>query len=432
MKGLTNTPPSRGTPRARAGREDVIMAGQPGRVVIVGAGPAGMALAYLLARRGVAVTVLEAHVDFARVFRGEGLQRSGIDAFRQMGLGEAFDRLPYIELQTIEMHADGRLVIRTDGAAFGRRQTRVVPQPAVLQMLADEAGKFPGFRLERGVTVRDFLREDGRVAGVRAAADGPREYRADLVVGADGRHAATRKHSGLPELSGPQEAYDVLWFKVPFADSYPDRATMLMSRSASRAGLVFPLADGQLQVGLIIPKGAFAALRARGTEAWTEELIGAFPAYLADHLRAHREAVAGATLLNVVCGRLTEWTAPGLLLIGDAAHPMSPVGGQGVNIALRDSLVAANHLVPVLAAGADPTAIDAAARRVRDERWPEIVAVQEMQQNQARILMAPDGWRSRMINRLLPWLVRTHLLQWLHRKDYVMIADGAVPVRLNV
>ena len=150
--------------------------------------------------------------------------------------------------------------------------------------------------------------------------------------------------------------------------------------AANRAGLAFPTADGQLQVGFVIPKGGYAALRARGAEAWTEELIGRLPAYLADHLRAHREAVAGATLLNVVCGRLTEWTAPGLLLIGDAAHPMSPVGGQGVNIALRDALVAANHLCPVLTAGGDPAAIDAAARRVRDERWPEIVAVQKMQE----------------------------------------------------
>src|SRR3954454_6065778 len=99
------------------------MTAQPGRVVIVGAGPAGMALAYLLARRGVGVTVLETHHDFSRVFRGEGLQRSGIDAFRQMGLGEPFDRLPHAELATVEIHSEGRLVVRTDAARFGRRQT---------------------------------------------------------------------------------------------------------------------------------------------------------------------------------------------------------------------------------------------------------------------------------------------------------------------
>jgi 2-polyprenyl-6-methoxyphenol hydroxylase-like FAD-dependent oxidoreductase len=409
------------------------MTGQPGRVVIVGAGPAGMALAYLLARRGVGVTVLETHLDFARAFRGEGLQRSGIDAFRQMGLGEPFDRLPHTEMHFIEIYSGGHRVIRGDANRFGRGQARAVSQPALLQLLADEAGKHPSFRLDQGVTMRDLLRDNGRVVGVRASADDrPREYRADLVVGADGRHAATRKHSGLPELSGPQEAYDILWFKVPFPDGFPDRATMLMARAANRAGLAFSTADGQLQVGLVIPKGEFAALRARGAEEWTEELIGAFPAYLGAHLRAHREAVAAATLLNVVCGRLSEWTAPGLLLIGDAAHPMSPVGGQGVNIALRDALVAANHLVPVLTAGGDPAALDAATRRVRDERWPEIVAVQEMQQHQARILFAPDRWRTRLMNRLLPWLVRTGLLQWLQRKEYQVLSDGAVPVRLVV
>ncbi len=409
------------------------MAGQPGRVVIVGAGPAGLALGYLLARRGVGVTVLETHQDFARAFRGEGVQRSGMDAFRQMGLGEQFDLLPHIELRTIEFYFDGRLVVRADAAGFGRGQARAVPQPAMLQLLADEAGKHPCFRLELGVTVRELLRENGRVVGVRASAgDGPREYRADLVVGADGRNAATRKHSGLGELSGSTEAYDILWLKVPYPDGYPDRTTAIAAKVRDRGGLAYPTADGQIQVGMVIPKGGFAALRARGKDQWTEELIAAFPAYLADHLRAHREIVAGATLLDVVCGRLTEWTAPGLLVIGDAAHPMSPVGGQGVNIALRDALVAANHLCPLLTAGGDPSALDAAARQVRDERWPEIVAVQEMQQTQARGLISPNSWRTRLVNRLLPWLVRTGLLQWLQRKEFRVMSEGAVPVRLVV
>src|SRR3954471_1065086 len=119
------------------------MTGQPGRVVIVGAGPAGMALAYLLVRRGVGVTVLETPHDFARAFRGEGLQRSGIDAFRQMGLGEQFDRVPHAEAKVVEIYSGGRLVLRADPAGLGRGQARIVSQPALLQMLADEAGKNP-------------------------------------------------------------------------------------------------------------------------------------------------------------------------------------------------------------------------------------------------------------------------------------------------
>src|SRR5262249_53446151 len=173
-----------------------------------------------------------------------------------------------------------------------------------------------------------------------------------FVIGADGRNAATRKHSRFSEVSFPQ-GYDILWFKVPYPDGYPDRTTGVLEIAADRSVLTYPSADGQLQVGFIIPKGSFTALRAEGAERWTAGLIGQLPAFLADHLRAHREAIAGAMLLNVVCGRLTEWSAPGLLLIGDAAHPMSPVGGQGVNIALRDALVAANHLVPVLTVGGD-------------------------------------------------------------------------------
>src|SRR5262249_22279411 len=120
------------------------------------------------------------------------------------------------------------------------------------------------------------------------------------------------------------------------------------------------------------------------------------------------------------------------LLIGDAAHPMSPVGGQGVNIALRDALVAANHLVPVLTAGGDPAALDAAARRIQEERWPEIVAIQRMQEGQARLLFNPDRWNTRLVNWLLPVLVRTGLLQWLERKHYRQMSHGVVPVRLVV
>ena len=408
------------------------MAGQPGRVVIVGAGPAGMALAYLLARRGVGVTVLETHHDFARAFRGEILQRSGIDAFRQMGLAEQFERSPHIEVQRVEIYTGGHRVVRMDAAGMGRGMVlRLVSQPALLQMLADEAGKHSSFRLERGVTMRDFLHENGRVVGVRASADdGPREYRADLVVGADGRHAATRKHSGFPELSFPQ-SFDILWTKVPYPDGYPDRGTAITDLATNRRLFSFPTADGQLQVGFIIRKGEYAALRARSVEVWTDELIGTAPAFLGDQLRSHRDTVAGATLLNVVCGRLTEWTAPGLLLIGDAAHPMSPIGGQGVNIALRDALVAANHLCPVLTAGADPLALDDATRRVQGERWPEIVAVQKMQETQGHLIFS-DHWSTRLMFRLIPFLISTGIMPWLRRKEFQRMSEGIVPVRLVV
>jgi 2-polyprenyl-6-methoxyphenol hydroxylase-like FAD-dependent oxidoreductase len=391
-----------------------------------------MALAYLLARRGVGVTVLESHKDFSRAFRGEGLQQSGIDALRQMGLGKQLDQLPQATLEALEIYRGGRLRIRTDPSNLGRAGVRLVSQPALLAMLAAEAGQYPSFRLEFGATVRGLLTEGDRVVGVRAdTATGPRDFRADLVVGADGRHSATRKHGHFAELTVPQ-VFDVLWVKVPFPECLPNRKTAVLETSKGQLSMAFPTADGQLQIGFVIPKGSYQAMRARGAETWTEELIGRLPPGLAAHLRAHRQLVAQAMLLNVICGRLTTWTAPGLLLIGDAAHPMSPVGGQGVNIALRDALVAANHLCPVLSADGAAAAIDAAARRVQEERWPEIVAVQDMQQRQARFFLDPDRWAVRVFHWLAPLLMRTGLFARLLGKHQERMSRGAVLVRLAV
>jgi 2-polyprenyl-6-methoxyphenol hydroxylase-like FAD-dependent oxidoreductase len=193
--------------------------------------------------------------------------------------------------------------------------------------------------------------------------------------------------------------------------------------------LAYPTADGQLQLGFVIPKGTAGALR--GQAAAIDDLIRRLPPALAAHMAAHRDVVARATLLNVVCGRLTNWTAPGLLLIGDAAHPMSPVGGQGLNVALRDALVAANHLCPVLVAGGDGAAIDVAARRVQDERMPEVVAIQEMQQKQSRVFFDRDRLSVRLGLWLMPLLLRVGLLARLNRRENAYMSRGVVPVRLT-
>src|SRR5262249_47905157 len=149
--------------------------------------------------------------------------------------------------------------------------------------------------------------------------------------------------------------------------------------------------------------------------------------------RAHREAVSKAVLLDVVVGRLTTWTAPGVLLIGDAAHPMSPIAAQGINMALRDAVVAANHLVPALLAGADAAALDAAARQVEAVRVPEIIAIQEIQRKQGNAILG-GGFAVRLALRLMPWLVRLGLVRWMPGlvKRRKLLNEGVVPVRLTV
>jgi 2-polyprenyl-6-methoxyphenol hydroxylase-like FAD-dependent oxidoreductase len=401
-------------------------------VIIVGAGPAGATLAYLLARRGVGVTLLEKHANFDRVFRGEGLQQSGIDAFEQMGLGSQFAQLPQVRAAILEVYRQGRPAARVACQSLGLEDLRLVSQPALLEMLVGEACQHPSFRLEMGATVHDLLHEGGRVVGVRVAtSQGTRDCRADLVVGTDGRHAVTRKRGDFAELRA-QQRFDILWVKVPFPACFPDRATARVDLGPGSATVMSPSPDGALQIAFMIRKGEFPELRALGVEAWTERLIARVPAELAAHLRAHREAVGRAVLLDVVCGRLTHWTAPGLLLIGDAAHPMSPVGGQGINLALRDALVAANHLCPALTGGADAAAIDRAARRVEEDRLPEIAAIQDLQQRQAALFFDPERRAGRLLFRLFPLVARAGLIPLLLRRRMSRFAHGVVPIHLEV
>jgi 2-polyprenyl-6-methoxyphenol hydroxylase-like FAD-dependent oxidoreductase len=396
------------------------------KILVVGAGPAGAALAYLLARRGVSVTLLEKHPDFTRAFRGEGVQPSGMDAFAQMGLSDEFAKLPQATIRTMELYQGGRLSARLENARLGFVGA-FVSQPAMLEMLTRAAGRFPNFRLEMGVTVRELLHENGRVVGIRAdTPGGPREYRADLIVGTDGRSSVIRKHGQFPELNLRQN-FDILWLKVPMPDFWPNGSTVRMELGDGFFTGCIPASDGRLQIGLTIPKGSFKELRARGAEVWTEELINRCSPDLAGYLRQNRAALNKAVLLDVIVGRLTTWTAPGLLLLGDAAHPMSPIGGQGLNLALRDALVAANHLCPAAAGAGD---LDAAARKVAEERLPEIAAAQEHQDRQGKLFLAP-GVFGRLMMRALPWLARTGLIRVLMRKRMRALQHGVVPIRLT-
>jgi 2-polyprenyl-6-methoxyphenol hydroxylase-like FAD-dependent oxidoreductase len=401
-----------------------------GHVVIVGAGPAGAALAYLLARRGVEVTLLEQHPDFERTFRGDGLQPSGLDAFDQMGLGDRLRQLPRAIINTIDLYQGGRRRARLATAALGFIP-RFIPQPAVLAMLTEESRQHPSFRLHMGTAVRGLIRAGERVVGVQAdGPGGPREFRADLVVGTDGRYSTARKRGAFTELPSPQH-FDVLNFIVPFPDCWPDRTTVRLELGPGCLTGGIPTADGRLWVGMTIQKGQYKDLRAAGPGALTEELLKRTSPDLAAHLRVNAESLRHPVLLDVIVGRLESWTAPGLLLLGDAAHPMAPNGGQGINMALRDALVAANHLCPVLTRGNDAAAVDAAARHVVAERLPEIVAIQGHQRKQTQTFLRSDRFSSRLAMRVLPLLAKSGLLRLLLRERLRSLQHGVVPVRLT-
>jgi 2-polyprenyl-6-methoxyphenol hydroxylase-like FAD-dependent oxidoreductase len=258
---------------------------------------------------------------------------------------------------------------------------------------------------------------------------GRRELGADLVLGTDGRASVLRVRAGLHEERAPQ-AFDIVWCKIP-RPAFLDRDTARAYLGTGHFALLFPSYDDRIQLGWVIEKGSFGDLRRRGVEGWVEEMAAHVSPELAAHLRAERGAITHPFLLDVVCDRLVRWTLPGLLLLGDAAHPMSPVGAQGINIALRDAIVAANHLGPVLERGGTREEIDAAARRVVEERLPEVAEIQALQQEPPRVLFGRAWWSGLVLGVVIPLLVRTGLARRIARPVFRRFAYGVTTVRLT-
>jgi 2-polyprenyl-6-methoxyphenol hydroxylase-like FAD-dependent oxidoreductase len=400
-------------------------------VIIVGAGPAGAALAYLLARSGIDTLLLERHADFEREFRGEGVQASGLRCLEQMGLAEEVALLPQTRMQRVTFGIAGRVV---DMPIVGNVVSlRVISQPALLRLLCAKAAEHPGFRLRMGTGVRELLRDgQGRVTGVRL--EGGERLAADYVIATDGRHSVVRKRLGI-ELESVEQPFDVVWSRATLAGPLvgPGRShTELLPRGGFAA--IFPAPAGGHQIGVIIRKGSYTELRKHGSLEELQWLREQLSPELWGTLEAAREQLGKPMLLDVVCGCATEWSAPGALLVGDAAHPMSPVGGQGINMALRDAVVAANHLVPVLRRPSlDPAELgarlDAAARAIEAERQPEIEAIQALQTKRAKGLDRKHGWLTLWMLRLV--FALQPAMRWLLRRR-AAFGDGLTEIALRV
>ncbi len=399
-------------------------------VIIVGGGPAGAALAYLLASRALQVTLIERQSDFAREFRGEVLMPSGQAVFDELGLREAFDALPHSEPRRAELHPGLRHRISVDFGEDLQGGPRIVSQPAMLEMLVERASAFPNFEFHRGVQVSDVLHEGERACGVKLG-DG-REIRGDLVVGADGRGSLVRRKSGL-DAPHDSEIFDIVWFKVPYPEFLAARGKPVQGYfGRGHLAINFPSPEGDaLQVAWVIRKGTFGELRRQGVEAWVREMAGHVRPELGDHLRQHADRLDRPFVLDVVCYLLPEWWKPGVVLVGDACHPMSPVGGQGINIALRDIVVLANHLVPVLRAGDDAEAVDTALEAYTRERSPEVETVQGFQRAAPKVLLS-DGWRTAMLMQVLRILRFGPVRRFAARHGAAPLLEGTCVVRLRV
>jgi 2-polyprenyl-6-methoxyphenol hydroxylase-like FAD-dependent oxidoreductase len=351
---------------------------------IVGAGPAGAMLALLLARAGIPVVLLEEHMDFDRDFRGDTIHPSVMENLREIGLDRDVLALPHTEMHTITIQTDdGPLTV----ADFGKLKVTYpfvtfMPQKLFLERITAEAARYPTFRLVMGARVEELVSSgDGEGDSVRGVVyrgqDGWHEVRALLTVGCDGRFSRLRRLGGFTPIT-TSPPMDVLWFRLPRLVSEPPD---VMARVGNGRFLILLNRDTQWQVAAIIPKGSYQELRARGIEALHAIVTAAAPEF-ADRVASITDWKQ-VSLLSVASDRLPQWYKPGLLLIGDAAHTMSPVGGVGINYAIQDAVVAANVLHQPLREGRVETRQLAEVQRQRELPTRIIQAVQTQAQRQA-------------------------------------------------
>jgi 2-polyprenyl-6-methoxyphenol hydroxylase-like FAD-dependent oxidoreductase len=316
--------------------------------LVVGGGPAGMMLSYLLARSGVQTILVEKHGDFLRDFRGDTVHPSTTDLMHELGILDDFLReVPHQTIEQLGIGFKGKTFDLIDFRHLPTACKYVVfmPQWDFLNFLADKAKQFPSFRLEMNTEVTGLLREGDRVVGVTAQSKGgPLEIRADVTVACDGRWSVIRDQSGLPVEEFPMPI-DVLWFRLPRADSAPETLGYL-----GGGQIIIAIDRGEYwQCGAIIDKGGFDRVQDDGLPEFRSRVASAAP-FLAASLDSLTDWDQ-VKLLSVRANRLRQWWLPGLLCIGDAAHAMSPVGGIGVNYAIADAVAAANSLAGPLQNG---------------------------------------------------------------------------------
>lgn len=401
------------------------------QVVIIGAGPAGLTLAMLLVQRGVNVTLVEASRSFRRIFRGEALMPSGLDAIAQMGLADVVKQIPHRALDAWAFYLEKRLLFQVDEPfESGGQPCTLISQPAFLEAVLEKASQHPNFEFLQGDTLQKLLWNDERVIGIKLS--NGQVILADLVIGTDGRNSTVRQQAQLSLKEDPQD-FDILWFKLSSSPELEQKLaqqnifySMVYGRSAFGW---FQGSEGNLQLGWSLHRQDSVAWQQLD---WAETLAAASPDWLAPHFRRHKDDLERPLLLSIIVGRAPRWYRPGLLILGDAAHPMSPIRAQGINMALRDAIVAANHLVPFLPSPSGGDMIDHVLPLIQAEREPEIIKIQRLQRAeiaQAKLLRQQPLLRYG-VSRLAPILGGKIRQSWLARQ--VKLRQGVSPVTLKV
>jgi 2-polyprenyl-6-methoxyphenol hydroxylase-like FAD-dependent oxidoreductase len=382
---------------------------------IVGGGPAGLLLGLLLAKRGAEVLVLEGHEDFEREFRGEVLQPSTAHLLDELGLLEYVRAQPHSLLEAAKVRLNGRDIGEFSFKRIAPEYPYAIwmPQPIFLAAMLRKAQGFPSFQCWMGAKVGKLIEDNGRVVGVSGVRHGkePFEVRADVVVGADGRHSTLSRLGGFtPEYE--HHDFDVIWFTIEQPPGWS--STFYVSLGDTVRGLMLPKYPHHIQAGILLPTGEWRRWREKGVATVAERvrrfdpIFGAF----ADGLRDFTPFFPLEGVIRLV----KDWARDGLLLIGDAAHTMSPAGAIGVNVAIATAAVAAQVLYPRFGHGPIAREHLQEVQRLRED---DVRTLHRLQLGAQRVLLS-QGSRNPLVRwlmpRVLPLLLRSPLLPRVQRR----------------
>ena len=340
----------------------------------------------LFARAGVKTVVLEKHADFLRDFRGDTVHPATLRLFYELGLLDRLLARPHDKVHDITGLIGGQSLELADLSHFDPRWNFIamMPQWEFLDFVADEARLYPSFTLRMRTEATDLLWSGDRVVGVECATG---DIGAKLVIAADGRRSILRGKAGLPveDLGAPM---DVFWFRIPKERTPGNDTTGIFD-----TGRIIAMIDrgDYWQCAYVFAKGEADAVRARGLDAFRADVARVAP-MAGGHIGAIH-SWDDVKLLTVALDRLTTWDAPGLLVIGDAAHAMSPIGGVGINVAIQDAVAAANILAGPMAEGRDVAPLLRMVERRRRLAVRAIQGFQKMAQRRiiGRLLANPTG-----------------------------------------
>jgi 2-polyprenyl-6-methoxyphenol hydroxylase-like FAD-dependent oxidoreductase len=380
-----------------------------------------MMLGLLMGRAGVKTVVLEKHADFLRDFRGDTVHPSTLLIMQELGLLEDFLKLPHSEIHALSVEIGDTQLKVADFAhvPVPCKFVALMPQWDFLNFLADKSRRFPALKVMMSAQVTDLTLDAGRVVGVKVATqDGPLEVRANLVVACDGRASTVRAASGLAvrDLGSP---IDVLWFRL---SKRPGDPGQVLGRLRANTMIVTIDRTDYWQCAFVIGKGGIGRIHADGLASF-KAAVAAGARFLADRVDELR-SFDDIKLLSVAVDRLTTWSKPGLLCIGDAAHAMSPVGGVGINLAIQDAVAAANLLAGKLKAG---TLSDGDLDSVRQRRLFAVKVIQGLQLAvHNRVLKPTVSGGDRALT--VPWPLKlVDSVEWLQRWPAQLLGLGVRP-----